>query len=116
MSNLSVKHNCSFSPAGLCWASRRERPLLAKAVVAGVRTVIKASVRQKLAAMYLAQAKVPLCWIQRSLERPASYGIQNSYIVSGTLNSAAGNLTELKTTQKDALLSEFTRRWELMNA
>jgi hypothetical protein len=41
---------------------------------------------------------------------------KNSYVVSGMLESAAGDLTELSTTQKDALLSEFTRRWELMNA
>jgi len=41
---------------------------------------------------------------------------KNSYVVSGMLNSAAGNLTELGATQKNALLSEFTRRWELLNA
>ena len=41
---------------------------------------------------------------------------KNSYVVSGMLNSAAGNLIELGAAQKDALLSEFTRRWELLNA
>ena len=38
---------------------------------------------------------------------------KNSYVVSGMLKSAAADLTELSTSQKDALLSEFTRRWEL---
>jgi len=41
---------------------------------------------------------------------------KNSYVVSGMLKSAAGDLTELNTSQKDALLSEFTRRWELLSA
>ena len=41
---------------------------------------------------------------------------KNSYVVSGILKSAAGNLTELEHQSKDALLSEFTRRWELWNA
>ena len=41
---------------------------------------------------------------------------KNSYVVSGMLKSAARNLTELSTSQKDALLSEFTRRWELLSA
>jgi hypothetical protein len=41
---------------------------------------------------------------------------KNSYVVSGMLKSAAGDLTELSTSQKDALLSEFTRRWELLSA
>jgi len=40
---------------------------------------------------------------------------KNSYIVSGMLKSAAGDLTEPSTSQKDALLSEFTRRWELLS-
>jgi hypothetical protein len=40
---------------------------------------------------------------------------KNSYIVSGMLKSAAGDLTELSTAQKDALLSDFTRRWELLS-
>jgi hypothetical protein len=39
---------------------------------------------------------------------------KNSYIVSGMLKSLAGDLTELSPGQKDALLSEFTRRWELL--
>jgi hypothetical protein len=39
---------------------------------------------------------------------------KNSYIVSGMLKSSAGDLTELSTGQKDALLSEFTRHWELL--
>ena len=41
---------------------------------------------------------------------------KNSYVVSGMLKSGAGDLTELSTSQKDALLSEFTRRWELLSA
>ena len=41
---------------------------------------------------------------------------KNSYVVSGMLKSATENLTELSTSQKDALLSEFTRRWELLSA
>jgi hypothetical protein len=41
---------------------------------------------------------------------------KNSYVVTGMLKSAAGDLTELSTSQKDALLSEFTRRWELLSA
>jgi hypothetical protein len=41
---------------------------------------------------------------------------KNSYIVSGMLKSAAGDLTELTNSQKDALLSEFTRFWELLSA
>jgi hypothetical protein len=41
---------------------------------------------------------------------------KNSYIVSGMLKPAAGDLTELTTSQKDTLLSEFTRRWELLSA
>jgi hypothetical protein len=41
---------------------------------------------------------------------------KNSYVVSGMLKSAAGDLTELSTSQKDALLSEFTRLWELLSA
>jgi hypothetical protein len=41
---------------------------------------------------------------------------KNSYILSGMLTSPAGDLTELSTSQKDALLSEFTRRWELLSA
>jgi hypothetical protein len=40
---------------------------------------------------------------------------KNSYIVSGMLKSASGELTEL-TSEKDALLTEFTRSWELLNA
>jgi len=40
---------------------------------------------------------------------------KNSYIVSGMLKSAAGDLTELSTSQRDALLSEFTRLWELLS-
>ena len=41
---------------------------------------------------------------------------KNSYICSGMLNSASGDLIELSSTQKDALLTEFTRHWELLNA
>jgi hypothetical protein len=41
---------------------------------------------------------------------------KNSYVVSGMLKSAAGDLTELSSSQKDALLSEFTRQWELLSA
>jgi len=40
---------------------------------------------------------------------------KNSYIVSGILKPSSGELTELSTRQKDALLSQFTRRWELLN-
>ena len=43
-------------------------------------------------------------------------GFKNSYVVSGMLKSAAGDLTELSSLQKDALLNEFTRRWELLSA
>jgi hypothetical protein len=43
-------------------------------------------------------------------------GFKNSYVVSGMLKSAAGELTELSASQRDALLNEFTRRWELLNA
>jgi hypothetical protein len=32
------------------------------------------------------------------------------------LKTATQNLTELITSQKDELLSEFTRRWELLSA
>ena len=41
---------------------------------------------------------------------------KNSYVVSGMLKSGAGDLTELSSSQRDALLSEFTRRWELLSA
>lgn len=41
---------------------------------------------------------------------------KNSYVVSGMLKTETGDLTELSTSQKDALLSEFTRRWELLSA
>ena len=41
---------------------------------------------------------------------------KNSYIVSGMLKPSGGDLTELSNTQKHALLNEFTRRWELLNA
>jgi len=41
---------------------------------------------------------------------------KNSYVVSSMLRPSAGGLTELNTGQKDALLSEFTRRWELLTA
>lgn len=41
---------------------------------------------------------------------------KNSYIVSGMLKSGAGDLTELPTSQKGALLNEFTRSWELLSA
>jgi hypothetical protein len=41
---------------------------------------------------------------------------KNSYIVSGMLKPSSSELAELSTSQKDALLSEFTRRWELLNA
>jgi hypothetical protein len=40
---------------------------------------------------------------------------KNSYVTSGMLNSAAGDLTELGTSQKDALLND-TRAWELLSA
>ena len=41
---------------------------------------------------------------------------KNSYVVSGMLKSKAGNLAELTTSQKDALLNEFTIFWELLSA
>ena len=41
---------------------------------------------------------------------------KNTYVVSGMLKSGAGDLGELPTSQKDALLKEFTRSWELLNA
>ena len=41
---------------------------------------------------------------------------KNSYVVSEMLKSGAGDLTELTSSQKDALLNEFTRSWELLNA
>jgi hypothetical protein len=39
---------------------------------------------------------------------------KNSYVVSGMLKSAT-DLAELNTSQKDALLNEFTRFWELLS-
>jgi len=39
---------------------------------------------------------------------------KNSYVVSGMLKSST-DLTELNTFQKDALLNEFTRLWELLS-
>ncbi len=41
---------------------------------------------------------------------------KNSYVVSGMLKSGAGDLAELPASQKDALLNEFTRSWELLSA
>ena len=41
---------------------------------------------------------------------------KNSDVVSEMLKSPAGDLTELSTSQKDALLSKLTRRWELLSA
>jgi hypothetical protein len=43
-------------------------------------------------------------------------GFKNSYVVSGMLKPAAGELTELSASQRDALLDEFTRLWELLSA
>jgi GR25 family glycosyltransferase involved in LPS biosynthesis len=43
-------------------------------------------------------------------------GFKNTYIVSGMLKSAARDLTELSSSQKDGLLREFTRLWELLSA
>jgi hypothetical protein len=43
-------------------------------------------------------------------------GFKNSFVVSGMLKSAAGELTELSSSQKDALLNEFTKFWELLSA
>jgi hypothetical protein len=42
-------------------------------------------------------------------------GFKNSYIVSGMLKGASGELSEL-TCEKEALLAEFTRSWELLKA
>ena len=47
---------------------------------------------------------------------PHHTAFKNSYLVSGMLKSAAGDLIELSASQKEALLSEFTRRWELLSA
>ena len=41
---------------------------------------------------------------------------KNSYVVSGMLKAAAGELTELSSSQRDALFDEFTRLWELPDA
>jgi hypothetical protein len=41
-------------------------------------------------------------------------GFKNTYVVSGMLKGASGELSEL-TCEKDALLNEFTRSWELLN-
>jgi hypothetical protein len=41
---------------------------------------------------------------------------KNSYVISGMLKSAAGELTELSSSQRDVLLNEFTRFWELLSA
>jgi hypothetical protein len=43
-------------------------------------------------------------------------GFKTSYVFSGMLKSAAGELTELSSSQRDALLSEFTKYWELLSA
>lgn len=43
-------------------------------------------------------------------------GFKNSYVVSGMLKVASGELSELPREKKDALLSEFTRYWELLDA
>ena len=43
-------------------------------------------------------------------------GFKNSYVFSGMLKSAAGELTELSSSQTDALLNEFTKSWELLSA
>jgi hypothetical protein len=42
-------------------------------------------------------------------------GFKNSYIVSGMLKGTSGQLSEL-TCEKDALLNEFTRSWELLGS
>jgi len=41
-------------------------------------------------------------------------GFKNSYVVSGMLKGTSGELSEL-TREKDALLNEFTRSWELLD-
>jgi hypothetical protein len=43
-------------------------------------------------------------------------GFKNSYLISGMLKSAAGELTELSSSQRDALMNEFTKSWELLRA
>jgi hypothetical protein len=40
---------------------------------------------------------------------------KNSYVVSGMLKPSSWELNELSTSEKDELLSEFTRRWELLS-
>src|SRR5262245_46296202 len=42
-------------------------------------------------------------------------GCKNSYVVSGMLKSAAA-LTELSSSQRDALLNEFNKSWERLSA
>ena len=42
-------------------------------------------------------------------------GFKNCYVVSGMVKGASGELGQL-TDEKDALLSEFTRSWELLDA
>ena len=61
----------------------------------------------------------------RGMHHPLGYSVRwkglhhtafkNSYVVSGMLKPATGDLTELSSDQKDALLHEFTRHWELLN-
>jgi hypothetical protein len=41
---------------------------------------------------------------------------KNSYVASGMLKSAAESDRTRAPVKKDTLLSEFTRRWELLNA
>lgn len=41
---------------------------------------------------------------------------KNAYVLSGMMKSTTGDLAELNTSLKDALLNEFTRRWELLSA
>jgi len=43
-------------------------------------------------------------------------GFKNSYVVSGMLKSAAAALTELSSSQRDALLNEFNKSWERLSA
>ena len=43
-------------------------------------------------------------------------GFKNSYVVSGMLKSAGGELTELSSSQRDELLNEFNKSWERLSA
>jgi hypothetical protein len=146
MSNLPVKHSFSVSPAKLRAARRKqprtfnawsrspslwysagndglsETASVASGTIRGYRAVVDRCLAEKKVCFRPVIARCrdtgthhPLgCSVRwKGLHHTA---FKNRYVVSGMLKSAAGDLTELSTTQKDALLSEFTRRWELLSA